>query len=171
LRLDAIAELAGLLVEDGRKFDCPKASRQRGGKDVITLAGIETAKLLPENSFEIGEEGQAADAVIHEVEVTADVGVPDKPLVLAGQVLDTQMEGAARQEVNGLRVYGRRAGATNDGAQRHHHASDHSVVPSPSAVAISRASCASSASIRRFNSGKRRNTTDALRHSRLSIAG
>jgi hypothetical protein len=93
--------MAGLMVENRRDLDLRQAAGSGPLEDVVSLIGIEDAELVAEHRLVIGEERQAADAIIDDVDLAAKVRIPDEaPVVNPGQELAREMKHGARNELD-----------------------------------------------------------------------
>src|SRR6185295_11085633 len=161
--------------------------RCRAAQDVVALVRIEVTNLIAQNRLVVSEKRGTAGAVVDHIERTAKIHVPHERQIVVREVLSGEEERRSRQQlhVRGWRLFvvtgclrGCRVGPQHD-RQRHEgalgessvlfHSGDLSVDSAP--AERNRAMRVSSASMRRLSSGRRLKSTDALRQSRLSIAG
>ena len=81
-----------LVIEDAGHFDTVRPQRCGSAQDVVALIRIEVANLIAENRLVVGDELEAAGAVVDDVELAAEVHVPHEHQILAGDVLGGESE-------------------------------------------------------------------------------
>src|ERR1700685_3729700 len=86
-------------MEHTDDFGISQPIRRRRLQYVVALVGIEGTELIAEHRLVVGDDGGAADDVVEQIELAAEMRVPVEPRVVAAQPRRGEVKIVAGEEL------------------------------------------------------------------------